>query len=179
MNYMRSKTKSIFRLCVGAILIFTSVGISGVIAEEKPSEGEKFLELIQKEGIGNRFVLSINATQLLAEEEKIGMPHQNMTPDWRIKLQASGSNGEYEVDGSVPVGFNPSTGTIQMGLPLGRGTLFKVSGKIKWFGQWLEPKKDNNPLFLVLGEKNGNIEIVHVSGDLVQIPKTNSNRKAK
>ena len=58
-----------------------------------------------------------------------------------------------------------------MGLPLGRGTIYEVLGKVKWFGKWIEPKAGSQVLFLVLGQKGQTIQIVHVAGELAGRPR--------
>ena len=50
------------------------------------SEGSSFLQVIEKEGIGKRFVLTIGAAELSAEERMLGMIQQNMQTDWHVKL---------------------------------------------------------------------------------------------
>jgi hypothetical protein len=63
---------------------------------------------------------------LQAEERKLGMIHQNMTTDWRIKLKPVGTNGMYTVEDAVPIGFDPATGKVTMGYPLGKDTEFEI-----------------------------------------------------
>jgi hypothetical protein len=141
------------------------------VEKKKISEGERLLQIIDKEGIGDRFVINIGGQELSAEEQMLGMMHQNMVTDWRIKIKPIGDNGKYKVEGGVPIAVDPRSGKMLMGLPLGKGTVFEILGKVKWFGQWIEPKSGSNPLFLVLGLKDDKIQIVHMAGDLVGQPK--------
>ncbi|MBC8869037.1 MAG: hypothetical protein H8E44_06445 [Planctomycetes bacterium] len=114
---------------IWATLVFGAMSPQIAADDKEPPEAEQFLSMIEKEGIGDRMLINVGGAELGAEERKLGMPHQNTTPNWRVKLKSVGNKGEYVGTGGVPIAFNPRTGKVVNGLPLGRGTVFEVSGK--------------------------------------------------